>query len=60
MFIILDDIRGYLKGAPERVLENCTHVVSGPDCQREELTNKIKQKIMKENDRLAAEGLVLL
>jgi len=52
------EMTGYLKGAPERVLECCTHYMSAPDISPVALTQKFTKKVMAQNEKLASNGLV--
>jgi Ca2+-transporting ATPase len=52
------DLTAFVKGAPELVLERCTHVQRNG--QREPLTAEMRQQILAENDRMAKSALRVL
>lgn len=48
----------YTKGAVERILDLCSTIGEGAD--RQSLTNEIKDKVLKQMDKLASQGLRVL
>jgi len=53
---IEDGVRVAVKGAPEAVLEACSHVMDGGG-ERRELSDDDREAWLKRNERMAAEGL---
>ena len=53
-----DSRYAFMKGAPEVVLERCTHIIENGE--RKELTEERKEKILEKNDEFAAEALRVL
>ena len=51
-------LTAFVKGAPELILERCTHVERAG--QREPLTSEMRQQIQAENDRMAQSALRVL
>jgi Ca2+-transporting ATPase len=51
-------IFAYMKGAPEVVLEYCTHIIRNEEIK--ELTKKERNKILQTNERMAREALRVL
>jgi Ca2+-transporting ATPase len=52
------DLTAFVKGAPELILERCTHMERNG--QREPLTAEMRQQILAENDRMAKSALRVL
>jgi len=52
------EVYAYVKGAPETVLERCTHKLS--DGKENRLTEKERKVILKKNEEMAAEALRVL
>ncbi len=50
--------RTMVKGAPEAVLEKCSHVLE--DGEKKELTEEMKEKWLERSDRMAKDGLRVL
>lgn len=48
----------YMKGAPEIVLERCTHILKGG--KEEVLTDEVKKEILMFNERMASDALRIL
>ncbi|MEM2921494.1 MAG: cation-translocating P-type ATPase [Candidatus Bathyarchaeia archaeon] len=52
------EIQAYMKGAPEVVLERCSHILEGD--REKKLTEETKERILKVNEELAGNALRLL
>jgi len=52
------ELVAYVKGAPETILERCTHVFKGGEVRR--LGEREKEEILEVNDELASEALRIL
>jgi Ca2+-transporting ATPase len=52
------EIHAYMKGAPETVLERCTHIIE--DGREKKLTDEKRKKILQVNEQLAGNALRVL
>ncbi|MGB9853815.1 MAG: cation-translocating P-type ATPase [Candidatus Bathyarchaeales archaeon] len=52
------EIHAYMKGAPETVLERCTHIIEGG--REKKLTDEKRKKILEVNEQLAGNALRVL
>jgi Ca2+-transporting ATPase len=52
------EIHAYMKGAPETVLERCTHIIE--DGKEKKLTDEKRKKILEVNEQLAGNALRVL
>jgi Ca2+-transporting ATPase len=58
MTVIMEDNTAYMKGAPETVLDRCSHILI--DGERKELTEQNKQELIDKNTEFASQALRVL
>jgi len=55
MTVVMENEKAYMKGAPETVLDRCTHILE--DGEKKEFTDSRKQEIIGENQDMAEDAL---
>jgi Ca2+-transporting ATPase len=58
MTVVMEDDTAYMKGAPETVIDRCSHILE--DGERKELTEEHKAELLEKNEDFAGEALRVL